>query len=169
MKNIQYLGIISIIVFLFSVLSFDAFGCDSSSMDTAERALRKAKLDLEGLEMSKKAAYGSGMQGNVLDKLQSGISISDLNEQIRAQKKVVEAAEVAYSNALMAYMICYSQYLLEEITGPCGKTYKRLDRSDHALTYCYVYAKSYYKCEGPPCGGSSGSGSGGVAYGLHCD
>ncbi len=118
--------------------------------------------------MQKIASYVSGMQRNLLDKLISAASISDLNEQISAQKKVVEATEQAVRDAEYNHLMCMVFYLTESITGLCGHTYTRLSEDSHAwvyfdcghagwkcqpgihihyITHCQECFKAYYFCE----------------------
>lgn len=152
------------LLFFIALPAVKVLACDKSSLTAAEAARDEAQKTLDDLNdqnlMKGAMRFGKalGQEGpkdmsDFSDDLQDAYSQIQLDRQIKAAKEALAAAEVAYSNALMAYTVCRSQWLLEEITGPCGNTYKRLHRSDHALTYCYVYGKSYYKCEGAPCAG----------------
>ena len=70
----------------------------------------------------------------------------DLNKQIKAAEEALAAAEAAHSTAYYSFMVCYQNHLLEEITGPCGHTYRRIDRSDHAEV-TGMCGHTYYYCQ----------------------
>ena len=144
---------------------------DQSDMKWAVRfgKFLGADKDLDDRSMAKDPS-------DLADKLEDAYGQSSLNDQIQAAEEALAAANQAYSDAYTAYTICMASHLTQEITGPCGHTYNRLDEDSHAwdyfdcghkgykcqtgihyINYCYDCETLYYYCEGHTC--SSGSGS----------
>lgn len=154
MKNIRFLGIALLVVFL-SMPTLDALAaCESlqTSLDTATQDRDKAKETLEGLTTKSDDSLiiniGKSIAGkrDIEDVVRDGVDNSVHQSKVKAAREALKAAEKAYSEAYMDYMICYTSHLLEEITGPCGHTYKRLHRSDHAEV-TGMCGHTYYQCQ----------------------
>ena len=128
------------------------------SLSAAEAAKEKAQWNLRDLYDQRRMNFvlriGKSIDrigkpkdmGDFADDISDAANVVSLRRQIEAAEAALDAANQAYSTAYYDFMVCYTNHLLEEITGPCGHTYQRLHRSDHSEVVG-MCGHTYYYCQ----------------------
>lgn len=150
MKTIRFLSTIILVMFLCSLIPYDAAACFTLSVcsketkaelkkakDAAEQALAEAKEELQKLVSEKKSELLirilKGMSGDSFPE-QVGDAVGDrdlrLDDEIEAAKKAVDLAQKAYDAASKAVEDCQDELRHIKIMPPCGNYWHIINACD---------------------------------------
>jgi len=150
------------LLFFIALPVFNVFAaCDelNDAMDAAAEAVSKAQKEVKSLRNQNRAKWaiaiakslGAGEDAGEADPADLGDKMLDqfdhnaVKNKLKAAEQALEIANQAYSDAYTAYMLCMVSHLQEEIEGPCGHTYQRLNRAYHAEVVG-MCGHTYYYC-----------------------